>query len=502
MRNKTGANSEYDGRPLDDWLRELMGDDRPARKRASEVVQAMAFGLASPEADFDMLDGRVTPEQRDEAFAAAVQATLSAAGFDARGFLLAAARRLVAGQAAWIARATKDDEQYDRILDRLAARAESSDSDEAKQAALRRMGRAMCAAMARDDPEQEAAGDDLMANVTLGRVFSAAGPLVVEAPEAVWMLFETRGLEFVADEALRRAGPSAAPAFLGELLHVYLEEWNDAQQSNHKSMLARIGRGDARVIAAMLGRMDRPKEGQGDRDDRPTFAWVLAEMREAAATPEVVETLRQFCASPDAGQRMMAAGCVGEILPDKGEAVDRLLALTEDADAEVVGLAIFGLGRLAAEPARVVPRLGELLSTFDEYDPDMGYGGDMARVLDALAKFGPDAAPAVGAVAAYLRGRAGGGDVRFGYWRFPAEALDVLEGVDPADAAAALNALAHVRAAELADREREAADRHQADDDEPDDDPADDPDVERLDRLIARLRSADGDAGEPRHGVP
>ena len=178
---------------------------------------------------------------------------------------------------------------------------------------------------------------------------------------------------------------------------------------------------------------------------------------------------------------------------DDSEVVGRLLALTRDAEAGVVGAAILSLGELAAEPARVVPRLAKLLLTFEEYDPDVDYDKDMTRVLGALRAFGPDASPAVGAIATYLRNRADGSDGRFDYWRFPAEALDVLEQCDAGSAAPELlEALRAVRAAELGERERDAAEDAGGEEDAP---PAEDEELGRLGRLIAQL-------DEPRHDVP
>lgn len=490
MSDEIDLSFSREGRPLKEWLLDLISEDQATRTRAGEMVMVISWGIAAPETDISSLG----EEGREEAFAAAVESALSADDFPARAFLMTAAQQLVASHATWMAHFEHVDEQYERILDRLAERAKSADTEQAKQATLRRMGRAMCASIARESEaeDDQALIQNMTTSTVLGQVVGNAGSTIAAAPEAIWMLLESQGNGHVAAEALTRAGPTVAPLFLDELLTVYLDEWNSSQRFNHSRMLASVGRGNLKVIRAMLERMQQPSAtASSGRDTRFDFASVLGQMGDAAATPEVVEVFRRFSTSGDEEQRAMAAAYLCELLPDKDEAVDRLLALSHDESSEVVGLAIAGLGQSARQPARVVPRLAELLEGFEEYDPDMGYGGDAARVCEALKRFGGDAAPAVPALAAYLQRRAEGNDPRYDDWNFPSEVLDVLEAVGDA-AAPALPALRAVREAEQRDRARTAAEEAMRDDEEDDDQGVEEDEQEldelvRLNRLIARL---------------
>ena len=74
---------------------------------------------------------------------------------------------------------------------------------------------------------------------------------------------------------------------LDDLLTAYLDEWDAAQRANRAELLACVGRGDPRVIAAMLARVDGPPPPQGRSDERFVFAHVLGRMGKAAATREV-----------------------------------------------------------------------------------------------------------------------------------------------------------------------------------------------------------------------
>jgi len=73
-------------------------------------------------------------------------------------------------------------------------------------------------------------------------------------------------------------------------------------------------------------------------------------------------------------------------------ATDRLMELTYHDNAIIQGNAITSLGEIAASPDVVVPRLGELLATFEEFNPDVDYFGVCCRVAEALSGFGPNAA--------------------------------------------------------------------------------------------------------------
>jgi HEAT repeat protein len=103
------------------------------------------------------------------------------------------------------------------------------------------------------------------------------------------------------------------------------------------------------------------------------------------------------CASraADNPARMAAIRALGKITSGTNAAVDLLLRFSREPDMWVRGAAISALGDTRVEPDRVVPRLIECFTDYEEPDPDCTYESAYLMVATALSKFGAHAGAAV-----------------------------------------------------------------------------------------------------------
>jgi hypothetical protein len=415
-----------EGRPLHEWLPEVVSPDAKVRARAGDAIAAMFYALPSVHTDYDDLEDEAPDSDADaDAWRRAVREAVERPDFPRRPFFVAAAANIVGAHAKWMANWKKSDAELDRVLDKIEARVGPGATPAERATAVRRRGRAISASLRRDNARtpNEALS---MANMVVGWVIEAAGPALLEAPEVLWMLLDSQSHAFLATKALERIGPPAAPLFLDWLMSK-LEEaegW-----FNEQAALVSVCREDPRALTRIMeileSAADAPGEAPAHPDASPGFhtyfyradkvwpaAGVLAGLGPSARTaPEVGErvipTLLRLTHSPHPGHRAAAAHAIGHVGKglDDGSLrplVDRMLELTED-HPWVAGRAIDALGHLAAEPERVVPRLVELFDNFEEFNPDEAYSGRHARVCRALEGIGPAAAPAVGRLVAELR---------------------------------------------------------------------------------------------------
>jgi hypothetical protein len=414
-----------DGRPLHEWLPEVVSPDPNIRARAGDAVAAMFYALPSVHTDYDDIEDEAPDSNAHaETWRRAVLEAVERPDFPRRAFFVAAAANVVGAHAKWMADWKKSNAELDRVLDKIEARAGPGATPAERATASRRMGKAIRASLKRDDAREP--NDALsMASLVVGWVIEAAGPALLEAPEALWMLLDSQTHAFLATKPLEAIGPPAAPLFLDWLMSKFeeAEGW-----FNEQAALVSVCREDSRVLARMMeileGAADAPGVPPADADAAPVHTYfyradkvwpaasVLAGLGPSARTaPEVgervVPTLLRLTHSPHPGHRAAAAYAIGHVGKDLGDVsirplVDRMLEMTED-HPWVAGRAIDALGRLGAEPERVVPRLVELFDGFKEFDPDEAYGGRHARVCRALEGLGPAAATAVPRLVAELR---------------------------------------------------------------------------------------------------
>lgn len=392
-----------EGRGLHEWLPELSSASVGTRNRAGSAVIAMY--QAVPSGDTDHAEMEITARSafvsHEGAFVREVELACARPEFPRRAFAMSSAAFLTGAHADFMKQMQATDPQYERILDKLDVRLDLARSEEARAAHFRRLGRALCASIARDERRQENEPLPVMiseASMALSFALKGAGPAFLEAPEALWMLLESKGTHHHAVEMLERLGPRATGLFLGYFLEQLSAGTSDGCYNDVRAtgVLARGSLAGIRTLLDLTAHhSDRVAQGA---------YWALGHVGpKAAECPEAVPVLRQRLRSRRGLDRANAPGALAAIAPDAEGLIETLLELTRDEDWTVVAGAIESLGRLARQPALVVPRLIELLDAYEEVDCDEGYHGDHARVCRALSAFGPAAAPAVPRLIELLR---------------------------------------------------------------------------------------------------
>jgi hypothetical protein len=385
------------GRTLAAWLPELVSVDHSTRQAAGDAMFAMYCGVSSVH---DELTEAPDAEPQQAAWRIAVRNAIEMPEFPPRSFFLSAAARLVGAHDDYMRQIMQSDPQYERVCERIDGRLDAVTNEQGLAIEYRRLGRAMCAAIERvcksETPNFEATS---LAYFMLQWVIEAAGPAILEAPEAIWMLLESRGMHFIAEKALVEAGPQAASLFLPYYVEKFEATYSGAS-FNESKVLASIGRGNREVIAISL----RAIETGGER-----LAWEAASTLyhmsvEACSHEEAIPELLRLTAHDDAERRAAAAFALGGVARNSDDAISRLLQLTLDESVNyqggyiVAGYAATALGEIRRHADCVVPRLAEMLATFQEFDPDMEYGGRHARIAEALLQFGPAAAAATSTI--------------------------------------------------------------------------------------------------------
>lgn len=390
---------ERDGRSVKQWLIDAIAEDVATRHRAGEVLMAMSTGAPSVHTDLEGIEGEL-PDSHERDWRRACRDAIEQPDFPRKRFFVTVAACMIGANQEWLAsiREQGDDPQYERVLARLQERVERAETEEQGEQHQRRIGRAICAAIQRECLHEQPGFEAFsMLALVMPGVVANAGPTLLEAPEAIDMLWASDSHAFAAEQALEKIGRPAAALYLDPLLE-HFERSKEGRGYNAARTLASVGAGDQRTIGRLLDAM---------RDWPVDSVWNAASTLHAMGEParahhQALPVLLEMTESPD-GQRRAAAACVlGAVARGLDDAVDPLLVLTRDPYADelghgghvVAGCAVTALGEIARQGDRVVPRLIAMLDSFHEFDPDMGYGGEHARLCGALQAFGPDEAAA------------------------------------------------------------------------------------------------------------
>jgi hypothetical protein len=452
---------EREGRPLADWLLDLVSEEAPARLRAGEALQAMMYGVPSVHTDWADIDwgpSRADIAEQGERFQVAVRTAAGSPGFPTADFV----RRLIAYRIAvkedWhrrvdkVCQANKTSSVYEQ---RLLQRIETAREGPERVEAFRRYLRLICASLARDCKRDQAvyegAESVTCAGLMAAAVFRALDEaLLTDRPSLRTMLDDTELFGHAAD-ALARIGPPAvdfAGFFLDRLDAQKRSRWFDGAQA-----LGSIGRNDPAVIDALLSRLR-----SGPECAQSAAAETLGHVGPPLAGRLEIALDLLLGASHSPALVHAATPALASVGRDRPEALRRVLELTAarpprwrtdpsfpDYPCDEVrierGVAIAALAYFRSFADQVVPALVDAFDSFAEYDPDMTYQGEHERVCDALRTFGPDAAPAVPRLVLYLD-----------EWQrrpesereWPKDVLVLLAAIGPA-AAAALPTLKRLR---------------------------------------------------------
>ena len=128
---------EFEGRPLRDWLVELVALDPEVRRAAGDAMMAMYYEVPSVHTDVEHFPNT---EGHTNAWRRAVREAVEQPAFPRRAFFMAASARLIGAHDDYMRDITAGDPQFDRICDQIGDRLKAATSDQERAQQARRLG--------------------------------------------------------------------------------------------------------------------------------------------------------------------------------------------------------------------------------------------------------------------------------------------------------------------------------------------------------------------------
>ncbi len=485
---------EREGRSIGEWLGALVGDDAKTRVAAGEALQSMMHGIPSVHTPLGEFEWGSHEEiiRHSERFNEVVRSAVMSPELIAQEFV----RKLILYRMAlrddWqrrMAVASEEADAENAYLDRLVARLQAAGDDTERAAAARRCMRWFCASMARSltGVRNAFSGAEATAapGVMAALAFKALDVALLADRPGLHAMLEDKDLRRDAALALARIGPPAVD------FAAVLFEQLDAGQFTHfhagAQALGSIGRDDTGVIDGLLRRLSSGRvvvcsgaaltlfhagPPLAGRLDVGIELLIEATHRPGAACAAIRALASAGRDSEGAFRRVLQAV---EPRPPRWESSENFPDYKYDEVMIERGAAIDSLHYFTRHADQAVAALVEALDSFEEFDPDWGYEGELGRICTALAHFGPVAAPGVPRLLRFLsEWRKRPADER----EWPKDVFGLLAAIGPL-AAEALPVLDQIRAMQRDDRESAAVD---LDSNEP------------LDRAIIAIRGRTGRA--------
>lgn len=200
------------GRALEEWLPELVSEERSQRTVAAETLWAMWGGVESYDTPVEP-GGPLEndPEMQQERFARAVREAVEGPEFPKASFVRRLLLYLLGLQRGWQEmqkQLSVHDEKYQALEDRLIEQALTSQDTAERELAIQRFRRLFCASLARDErttgKQEMFEPPGTMASI----VFDALDSALLEADDLLREMLADRSLRYKADQALERLGPA------------------------------------------------------------------------------------------------------------------------------------------------------------------------------------------------------------------------------------------------------------------------------------------------------
>lgn len=235
---------ECEGKGIADWLLESVGCDAARRAKAAEVLLELQLGFsvyAEPNPDAE-----VGGDEHDARFRAELERVLFDPGFPGPEVVEGIIAIMKGTHVEWLRLFNDDRRRTDRVVDRVAKQIESV-TEKTRDKAVNRLV-AVCCATTR----QEAAAErSLMHNASINCLFVSLGRGLLLAPKSIRRLLKHKTHRWAALDAIKRAGPVVADAFLDAILPA------DGPDMSHDAVaaLAAMGRCDPRVVSRVFTRL-------------------------------------------------------------------------------------------------------------------------------------------------------------------------------------------------------------------------------------------------------
>jgi len=380
----------FENRTLADWLLQLVDEDAAKRKVAAKVVTDRFF-----------MPTELLPSTQDgveaflEEFRAEVRKVVNTPGFPTAEFVQNLLSLNLALKESWCA---KVDEEHKRDKETDQAALAKLGEDPSKADQKRYVRRVWihtlreCKRIREEEPHEV-----FVTGAASAWVIESLGEALLPAAVILREMLSSRHKASVASEAIARMGRKGLQFYEDLLAGLSRDE------GNHNHYCAQALGGVLKAAPEKIPEILRLALQAGGASQMAALRALGACGRTATeALPELEARLREiFETSTDEKIWFGAITTLGKC-GQTAETVTSLLACLDLRDPNRTGEIIVALGELGREPQRVVPRLAELLDSFEEYDPDWSYHGEHERVVQALSVFGAEAAPAIPALVRHI----------------------------------------------------------------------------------------------------
>jgi hypothetical protein len=371
----------FEKRPIGDWLLQLVDEDSAKRKTAANVLTDRFY------MPVDLLpDTERGVELFLAEFSAAVRMAVGQPGFPAKIFVRDLLELELALHASWCAKVGEDSARENEADKADLEKLGENPSDAAKERYARRVWIRFfrdCKKLDKEEPHEI-----FSTGMAVVRVIESLGAELLPAADILREMLFSKNKAHLASDAIARMGRPGLE-FYGDLF--------EGLKRNDPNFVCSQALGALLKVAPekILEVLQLACESEGGTQIAAISAFAACGKAATEAFPEVETGLRNILlTNPEDRVWYSVVHALGRCAGTT-ETVNILLAHLNSADLGKSSEAILALGNMGIEGERVVPRITEMLDTFEEYDPDWCYNGEHERVAQALRGFGSLAASAI-----------------------------------------------------------------------------------------------------------
>jgi hypothetical protein len=371
----------HEGRPMAEWLLQLVAED-PAKRKAAYVVVLNRFYFPENFETLTTAEIEAAPGQ----FQVELRRILRQPDFPSARFAQDLLALNIALHQSWLDKCAAE-RAREKQLD-AAALAKLGDNP--GKAAQKRYLKRVCIQFLRECQQiaQEEQHESMTTGMAVSLVIDALGNELLPAAEAIRFMLGTKDRAYLASQIISRMD-RAGLEFYGDLIAGLKE--NDPNYYFPRALGPLLNHAPEKVHEILELSADSNLEVRLNAINTLGHATRTA----FAKFPEVETRLRDALTKTTNEREWFAlAFALGKVATERETVLVLVGALVNNPDDKRAEI-ITALGNIGKFGDLVLPRLISLLDGFKEYDPDYCYHGEHERVVDALRAFGPAAAAAV-----------------------------------------------------------------------------------------------------------